>query len=78
MFRALKPGGRVVLEAFHLDATSRLPVTNSDYRVFFNTNELPTLYQAAGLKIIRYEEPVAQADFSKENLRLVRMVAQKP
>lgn len=78
VYQALKPGGRVVLEAFHMDATSRLSVTDGDYRVFFKTNELPALYQAAGLKIIRYEEPIAQADFSKENLRLVRMVAQKP
>ncbi|MGI4871132.1 MAG: hypothetical protein ACRYFX_08135 [Janthinobacterium lividum] len=73
--QALKPGGLVVLEAFHMEATARLPVTDGDYRVFFNTNELPKLYGAAGLKIVRYEEPLAPADFSKETLRLV---AQKP
>ena len=76
--QALKPGGLLVLEAFHREATARLPVTDGDYRVFFNTNELPTLYGAAGLKIVRYEEPLAPADFSKETLRLVRLVAQKP
>ena len=76
--QALKPGGLVVLEAFHMDATHQLQVLNGDYRVFFNTNELPTLYGAAGLKIVRYEEPLAPADFTKQTLRLVRMVAQKP
>jgi SAM-dependent methyltransferase len=76
--KALKPGGLVVLEAFHMDATKRLAVVDGDYRVFFNTNELPTLYGAAGLKIVRYEEPLAPADFTKETLRLVRLVAQKP
>jgi SAM-dependent methyltransferase len=78
VMRALKPGGIVVLEAFHMDATNRLQVVGGDYRVFFNTDELPKLYTAAGLKILRYEEPVGSADFTKEQLRLVKMVAQKP
>jgi SAM-dependent methyltransferase len=76
--KALKPGGLVVLEAFHMDATKRLQVVDGDYRVFFHTNELPKLYGAAGLTIVRYEEPLAPADFTKETLRLVRLVAQKP
>ena len=76
--KALKPGGLVVLEAFHMDATNRLQVVGGDYRVFFKTNELPKLYGAAGLKILRYEEPIGTADFTKEQLRLVKMVAQKP
>jgi SAM-dependent methyltransferase len=76
--RALKPGGIVVLEAFHMDATKQLEVVGGDYRVFFNTNELPKLYGDAGLKIVRYEEPVGTADFTKKQLRLVKMVAQKP
>jgi 2-polyprenyl-3-methyl-5-hydroxy-6-metoxy-1,4-benzoquinol methylase len=78
VMRALKPGGMVVLEAFHMDATNRLQVVGGDYRVFFNTDELPKLYTSAGLKILRYEEPVGTADFTKEQLRLVKMVAQKP
>ena len=78
VFQALKPGGLVVLEAFHLDATSHLQVVDGDYRVFFKTDELPKLYGAAGLKIVRYEEPVGTADFTKEKLRLVKLVAQKP
>lgn len=76
--RALKPGGLVVLEAFHMDATERLQVVGGDYRVFFKTDELPKLYGAAGLKIVRYEEPIGTADFTKEKLRLVKMVARKP
>lgn len=76
--RALKPGGIVVLEAFHMDATNSLQVVGGDYRVFFNTNELPKLYGDAGLKIVRYEEPIGTADFTKQQLRLVKLVAQKP
>ena len=76
--KALKPGGLVVLEAFHMDATNQIQVVGGDYRVFFNTNELPKLYTAAGLKILRYEEPVEVADFTKQKVRLVKMVAQKP
>lgn len=78
IMRALKPGGLVVLEAFHMDVTEKLQVVGGDYRVFFKTNELPKLYTAAGLKIVRYEEPIGTADFTKQQLRLVKMVAQKP
>ncbi len=76
--RAPKPGGLVVLEAFHMDATEKLQVVGGDYRVFFQTNELPTLYKAAGLKIVRYEELIGTADFTWQQLRLVKMVARKP
>ena len=76
--KALKPGGRVVLEAFHMDATEKLQVVGGDYRVFFKTDELKKLYGDAGLKIVRYEEPIGTADFTKQQLRLVKMVAQKP
>ncbi|WP_092774135.1 class I SAM-dependent methyltransferase [Hymenobacter actinosclerus] len=78
VMRALRPGGLVVLEAFHMDATQRLQVVGGDYRVFFETDELPTLYRAAGLRIVRYEEPIGTADFTKEQLRLVKLVAQRP
>lgn len=76
--RALKPGGLVVIEAFHMDATQQLQVVGGDYRVFFNHDELPKLYGGAGLKIVRYEEPMGVADFTKRNLRLVKLVAQRP
>lgn len=76
--RALKPGGLVVLEAFHMDATNHIQVIGGDYRVFFQTDELPKLYSAAGLQIVRYEEPIGTADFTRKKVRLVKLVAQKP
>ena len=76
--KALKPGGLVVLEAFHMDAAQKIQVVDGDYRVFFNTDELPKLYGDAGLKIVRYEEPTGTADFTKQQVRLVKLVAQKP
>ena len=76
--KALKPGGIVVLEAFHMNATEKIQVVDGDYRVFFKTDELKKLYGDAGLKIVRYEEPIGTADFTKQQLRLVKLVAQKP
>lgn len=76
--KALKPGGLVVLEAFHMEATQKIQVVDGDYRVFFNTDELKKLYGDVGLKIVRYEEPIGTADFTKQQVRLVKMVAQKP
>jgi SAM-dependent methyltransferase len=72
--RALKKGGIVVLEGFHSDAAKTTKIGED---VVFNTDELKKLYGAAGLKILRYEEPVRTADFSKKELKLVRLVAQK-
>ena len=76
--KALKPGGIVVLEAFHIDATQKIQVVDGDYRVFFKTDELKKLYGNVGLKIVRYEEPIGTADFTRQQLRLVQLVAQKP
>lgn len=75
-FEALQPGGLVVFENFHFDVnTARGNPCGQE--IGFRTNELPDLYSAAGFRILRYEEPVAQADFSRETQRLVRLVAQK-
>lgn len=76
--KALKPGGIVVLEAFHMDATQKIQVVDGDYRVFFKTDELKKLYGDVGLKIVRYEEPIGTADFTRQQLRLVQLVARKP
>jgi SAM-dependent methyltransferase len=73
--KALRPGGLVVLEGFHSDAAKGRKIGNG---VVFETDELKKLYAAAGLTIVRYQEPMGVADFSKENLRLVQLVAQKP
>jgi SAM-dependent methyltransferase len=74
--KALKPGGLVVIEAFHNDATPQVP--HNDNRVFFDTDELKKLYAAAGLRIVRYDEPLDRADFTKQKVKLVKLVAQRP
>lgn len=75
VFQALRPGGLVVLEGFHADAAKVHPI-GAD--LVFQTDELKQLYAAAGLKVVRYEEPLGVADFGKENLHLVKLVAQRP
>lgn len=70
--RALKPGGILVVEAFHVDATK-------DHRIggsICGTGELPHLFQA--LRTIHYEEPVATPDFAQEPMRVVRYCAEEP
>src|SRR5262245_58285886 len=49
--RALRPGGMVVVEAFHRDATKAQPIGGA---VVFDTNELLKLFGA--LRVVRYEE----------------------
>ncbi|PJJ54753.1 class I SAM-dependent methyltransferase [Hymenobacter chitinivorans] len=74
VLQALKPGGMVVLEGFHKDATQVMKIGDG---VVYGTDELKKLYSAAGLKIVRYEEPLGTADFGKRQVRLVKLVAQK-
>ena len=74
--KSLKPGGLLVLEGFHHDADP--DNKHGATGVTFGTNEIRDLYAAAGFRILRYEEPVGVADFSKETVRLVKLVAQKP
>jgi 2-polyprenyl-3-methyl-5-hydroxy-6-metoxy-1,4-benzoquinol methylase len=71
--KALKPGGVLVIEAFHRDATKLGPIGGA---VVFDTGELPALYPQ--LRVVRYEEPVAIADFGLEKMRLVRYCAERP
>ena len=71
--RALKPGGILVIEAFHRDATKEGPIGGA---VVFDTGELPALYPQ--LRVVRYEEPVADADFGMIKVRLVRYCGQRP
>ncbi len=73
--KALKPGGVLVLEGFHADAAKDHKIGEG---VVFQTDELKKLYAGSGLKIVRYEEPVGRADFGKQQVRLVKLVAQKP
>jgi SAM-dependent methyltransferase len=71
--RALRPGGMVVVEAFHRDATKAGPIGES---VVFDTNELPQLFH--DLRIIRYEDTEAVGDFGLDRTRVVRLAAVKP
>ena len=71
--KALRPGGVLVIEAFHRDATKLGPIGGA---VVFDTGELPALYPE--LRVVRYEEPLAIADFGLEKVRLVRYCAERP
>jgi len=73
---ALKPSGLLVFENFHTDVNQARGNT-SGKTIGFATNELKNLYAAAGFQILRYEEPIAAADFSREMQRLVKLVAQR-
>lgn len=69
---ALKPGGILVEEAFHVDATKNHRIGGS----ICETGELPHLFQS--LRSVYYEEPVATPDFAQEPMRVVRFCAEKP
>ncbi|HUK36027.1 MAG TPA: class I SAM-dependent methyltransferase [Vicinamibacterales bacterium] len=71
--RALRPGGMVVVEAFHRDATKGHSIGSS---VVFDTNELMRLF--APLRIIRYEDTTDRSDFGSGQTRVVRLAAIKP
>lgn len=71
--RALRPGGMVILEAFHRDSTKNASIGGS---VVFDTNELLTLFP--GFRVIRYEDAEASADFGGGMQRVVRLAAIKP
>jgi len=71
--RALKPGGVVVVEAFHRDATKGQSIGGA---VVFDTGELPALFPH--LRVVHYEEPIATADFGLDKVRLVRYCGERP
>ena len=71
--RSLRPGGIVVIEGFHRDATKERPIGGA---VVFDTNELLKLFTP--LRVLRYEDTDAPADFGLATTRLVRLAAQKP
>ena len=70
--RALKPGGIVVVEAFHRDVTRQRPVGGG---VVFDSNELLTLF--AKLRVLRYEDADATSDFGGAGSRAVRLCAMR-
>jgi SAM-dependent methyltransferase len=71
--KSLKPGGIVILEAFHRDATKGTPIGAA---VVFDTAEVPSLFQS--LRVVRYEEPLTTTDFGLMRARVVRYCAEKP
>ena len=73
VFRALRPGGMVVVEGFHREATKTRPIGGG---VVFDTNELLQLF--APLRVVRYEDTDAVGDFGQFDTRVVRLAALKP
>lgn len=71
--RALKPGGVLIIEAFHRDATKGRSIGGD---VVFDTGELPALYPQ--LRVVRYEESMGTGDFGGQKVRLVRYCGEKP
>ena len=69
---SLKPGGVVVLEAFHRDATKETPVGGG---VVYDTNELLKLFD--DFRILHYEDTHAVGDFGLRDTRVVRLAAEK-
>jgi SAM-dependent methyltransferase len=70
--RALRPGGMVVVEGFHRDATKTQSIGGG---VVFDTNELLKIFSA--LRVVRYEDASARGDFGQAETRVVRLAAVK-
>lgn len=71
--RALKSGGILIIEGAHRDATKGRSIGGA---VVFDTGELPGLF--SGLRVVRYEEPLAMPDFGQEKSRVVRYCGERP
>jgi SAM-dependent methyltransferase len=70
---ALAPGGVVVVEAAHRDATKTRSIGGG---VVYDTNELLSIFR--DLRVLRYEDVDAEADFGVgQTSRVVRLAAQK-
>ncbi|MCI0666208.1 MAG: class I SAM-dependent methyltransferase [Acidobacteria bacterium] len=73
LFDSLKPGGRVIVEGFHRDATKDRSIGGG---VVFETNELLTLF--VKYRVLHYEDVSGSGDFGgQQETRLVRLCAQK-
>lgn len=73
--QSLAPGGYVVIEAFHRDATKNASIGGG---VVYDSNELLRLFD--GFRVLHYEDAEAVADFGNQAspTRVVRLFAQKP
>jgi SAM-dependent methyltransferase len=65
--QALKPGGIVVVECGHKES--------GDAPFEYDSKELLKIFD--GFRILKYEEVVAEHEWARKELRLVRLVAQK-
>lgn len=70
--KGLKPGGIVVLEAFHEDAARKFRIGGS----ICATGEAPAAFRH--LRTVHFEEPIAMPDFGAVPMRLSRYVGEKP
>ncbi len=73
LYDSLKPGGLVIVEGFHRDATKTASIGGG---VVFDTNELLKLFER--FRVVRYEDTEGMGDFGMQRTRLVRLCAQKP
>lgn len=71
--KSLKPGGLLLIEAFHRDATKGRSIGSG---VVFDSGEIPALFPA--LRAVRYQEPMEISDFGKMRVRVVQFCAEKP
>jgi hypothetical protein len=72
VIESLRPGGIVVIEAFHRDATKTSSVGGG---VVLDTNELLKIFEK--LRILHYEDTTAVGDFGQQETRVVRLAAEK-
>ena len=72
VLESLRPGGVVVVEGFHRDATKTASIGGG---VVFDTNELLKIFNQ--FRVLHYEDTSAVADFGREQTRVVRLAAQK-
>jgi SAM-dependent methyltransferase len=71
--KALRPGGIVVVEAFHRDAAKGNSIGGA---VVFDTAEVPALFR--DLRVVRYQEPMSVSDFGRQKVRVVQFCAERP
>ena len=67
--RALKPGGVLVMETFLSEAVPKPPTS-------IGPNDALTMFPS--LRVLRYEDTMAKADWGGTQQRIVRLVAEKP
>lgn len=73
ILESLRPGGVVVIEAFHRDATKTASIGGG---VVFDSNELLRLFDT--LRVVHYEDTRAIGDFGgAAETRVVRLAAEK-